>query len=368
MRPSIIRILFTIGSGFKSINTPDRRQVVQLRSQGYSFNRLAPYGTLDDYLNEIRRTWLIYVGLARPIAVKKIQLRYINRILLPMSHHQVDLDLYLRLGPRIADDDNVLVRSFLNQYTAVEKTTGLLVNVTITLQPEENEKFPIIFDNIVISPGPDSDPGDWDGLKKRIEALRILKNRVFESTLTEACLKLFQAVSTVDSLGYAVLVPYTQQSSAVSPEAIAAGRIASDIVRESKRSIALFSEQTAALSNLFALARECAEDDWDAAGAQAIDCIAVERAAQLLKALPNSIPMPECSPEPDGSISLDWSESRYRLFSISVGGSDRLAFAWLDGSNKGHGVARFDGRVVPKHVLAGIRSTLDQTHAAVRAA
>ena len=38
----------------------DGKQLVQVRSQGYSFNRLAPYTSLDDYLEEIQRTWLLF--------------------------------------------------------------------------------------------------------------------------------------------------------------------------------------------------------------------------------------------------------------------------------------------------------------------
>src|SRR5437660_12438079 len=35
----------------------DQRQLVQMRAEGFSFNRLEPYTTLDDYLPEIERTW-----------------------------------------------------------------------------------------------------------------------------------------------------------------------------------------------------------------------------------------------------------------------------------------------------------------------
>jgi hypothetical protein len=74
-----------------------------------------------------------------------------------------------------------------------------------------------------------------------------------------------------------------------------------------------------------------------------------------VRALPDGIPLPEFAPEPDGSISLDWILSRNRLFSVSIGHSSRLAFAWLDGADNGHGVARFDGQNVPPRVLEGIK-------------
>ena len=68
---------------------------------------------------------------------------------------------------------------------------------------------------------------------------------------------------------------------------------------------------------------------------------AVDRALRLVRALPPDLPPPEVAIDPDGAISLDWIPSRTRMFSISVGESDRLAYAWMNGSDRGHGVVRF---------------------------
>lgn len=81
----------------------------------------------------------------------------------------------------------------------------------------------------------------------------------------------------------------------------------------------------------------------------------VERAVSFIRALPSDIALPEVGVDPDGSIAFDWMVSRIRVFSLSVGTTNRLAFAWIDGTNLGHAVARFDGDTVPAHVLAGIR-------------
>ncbi len=169
-------------------------------------------------------------------------------------------------------------------------------------------------------------------------------------------------------VGYAALGIYAHRGSAVSPEANATKKAASGIVEAAERSVVLFGAKAAALSILRNLADECSEDNWDAAGGQAIDLAALARTEGFLRALPNGIRMPECSPEPDGSISLDWSASRRQLFSVSVGTSDRLAFAWLDGSDRGRGVARFDGRVVPEHILSALRSIVGPSDVAIWAA
>jgi len=48
----------------------DAGQLVQVRAQGFSFNRLAPYSSLDDYLPEIERTWRLYVDLVSPVQIQ----------------------------------------------------------------------------------------------------------------------------------------------------------------------------------------------------------------------------------------------------------------------------------------------------------
>lgn len=122
------------------------------------------------------------------------------------------------------------------------------------------------------------------------------------------------------------------------------------------------------MSLLRELAEECSEQGWDGYDAAPIDAIALFNAQNFLRALPSGIALPEFAPEPDGSISLDWIQSRYRLFTLSIGSSNRLAYAWLDGTDKGHAVAHFGGTIVPPRVLAGIKSIVGDSHAPFRIA
>jgi len=143
---------------------------------------------------------------------------------------------------------------------------------------------------------------------------------------------------------------------------------ATKVAALAEQSLALFGEKAAALSCLAALATECSEPGWDGEDAAAIDPLAVLWTRRFVRALPAAIPLPEFTPEPDGSLSLDWIQSRHRLFSLSIGRSNRLAYAWLDGADKGHAVARFDGRNVPARVLEGIEAIMGRGHAGLRAA
>ena len=83
----------------------------------------------------------------------------------------------------------------------------------------------------------------------------------------------------------------------------------------------------------------------------------------FVRALPRDVALPEFAPEPDGSISLDWESSRSRRFSISIGVNNRLAYAWLDGTDRGHAVAYFDGRAIPLRILEGISAVTNTNDA-----
>lgn len=112
------------------------------------------------------------------------------------------------------------------------------------------------------------------------------------------------------------------------------------------------------ISQLWALAYECASAGWDSEGARPVSPFAANRAASFIRSLPDVFPLPDLAAEPDGALSLDWIQSRTRLFSVSIGLSENLPFAWIDGTDSGHAVAHFDGRRIPARILNGIRETM----------
>jgi len=169
----------------------DKKQLVQVRSQGFSFNRLTPYANLEEYLPEIERAWRIFLGLALPVNIRAIRLRYINRIFLPLKMGEVQLDDFLKIAPRLPDELKLTFAGFLNQHAAVEGPTGHRVNIVLASELGDGKWLPVIFDNTVEARGP-SGPDDWEWILGKIEALRELKNRVFREALTDKCLDLFR--------------------------------------------------------------------------------------------------------------------------------------------------------------------------------
>jgi len=145
---------------------------------------------------------------------------------------------------------------------------------------------------------------------------------------------------------------------AVSGEAAKVTRDRLNIDHAFEQSQSLFGSKRQTLSELWMLADACRQKNWDGEGALPVEPMAVRMAEQFIRVLPEEIPAPEFTPEPDGSVGLDWSTGPNRVFSISFGSSHRLAYAWLNGTDRGHAVARFDGETVPALILLGIRQII----------
>ena len=178
----------------------------------------------------------------------------------------------------------------------------------------------------------------------------------------------FPLVAGLVSVGHSVLYPYVRRGSAVSEEARTVQRAASELTTSAESSQALFGEKQDILRELRTIAEDCALDDWDGCGAVAVDAGALQKTEDLVRALPEGFPLPEVAPEPDGSVSVDWIRSPYQLYTLSIGRANRLAFAWLDGTDKGHGVVGFDGISLPARVLSDIERITNNGHASFRSA
>lgn len=168
--------------------------------------------------------------------------------------------------------------------------------------------------------------------------------------------------------GYAALYGYGRSNTAISSEAQSTINAVAGLLESRERSQSLFGKKGLAISAIRELAVECSSDDWDGYGATAIDSSVVRNAEEFIRVLPDNLPVPEVSPEPDGSISLDWIRTPNQVVSVSIGSTNRLAFAWLDGSERGHSVLNFDGSTIPHRILSSINPTLNYAPVTIRTA
>ena len=151
-------------------------------------------------------------------------------------------------------------------------------------------------------------------------------------------------------------LPPKQQYSAVFDEDGVTRERAFDL----SNSRALFDPKEDALNRLYELSAECAEADWDGYGAKAVSQRAVERSAHFIRRLPEGLPLPEISVEPDGEIALDWSPTQTQTFSVSIGTADQMACAWVSGTEHGHVVVSSTNGEIPSRILQEIQCITNQ--------
>ena len=83
---------------------------------------------------------------------------------------------------------------------------------------------------------------------------------------------------------------------------------------------------------------------------------ALAQAMELINLLPEDISIPEFAIEDDGSIAFEWLASQKQMISMSVNGTEQIAFAFLHGGLHGHDVAHFGPNGIPEVIVEHIRS------------
>ena len=149
-----------------------------------------------------------------------------------------------------------------------------------------------------------------------------------------------------DTGSYATVMDY-ERCSAVSDAALGVTKSLSEINRRQEGTQFWFGRQSEAQSELRMVLEGLVLDDEQ----EAVKFDTEQNVMRMVRALPNDLPLPEMGIDPDGEISLDWMCSRTRMFSISVSGSDRLACAWVNGSDHGHTVVRLGGQIFAQDVV-----------------
>jgi uncharacterized protein (TIGR04255 family) len=96
LTPNLTEFTFTVGEGAPSVNTSseplgfayrttDEKDIFQVRKDGFSHNRLAPYTEWGAFSNEARRLWHLYKEQASPAAIELISLNYVNELYMPFG-------------------------------------------------------------------------------------------------------------------------------------------------------------------------------------------------------------------------------------------------------------------------------------------
>jgi len=167
----------------------DDKQTVQVRLDGFTFNRLNPYGTWEELRDEARRLWDLYARIATPELITRVAVRYINQLDIPLPIK--DFSEYLVAPPTVPENLPQGVNSFLTRvvfHDPVIKVVGIIHQALESLS--RKDVAPIILDIDVFRQA-------TIGINKEdvwelLEKMHDFKNKIFFESVTEKTLRLFE--------------------------------------------------------------------------------------------------------------------------------------------------------------------------------
>lgn len=170
-------------------NSTKEKKAVQARLDGFTFNKLKPYHSWEEFSHEAYELWNHYISIAKPVKITRLALRYINRIEIPLPIK--DFKDYILTGPEIAPTLPQELDNFFMQLIIPQKDTQARATINQTMEAVTPEgKLPYIFDIDVwrlvdLSVSSEKITGIF-------ETLRDFKNDVFHESTTEQAKELFQ--------------------------------------------------------------------------------------------------------------------------------------------------------------------------------
>lgn len=172
-----------------SLASNEDAKVIQANTNNFSFSKLHPYATWESFYQEAIQFWEKYAEITSVDRVRRLGLRYLNRIAIPFEGKPVKLQDYIKIFPEVSDDLSMTISGYFMQVSLaseVYKPSQAIVNQTVG-NIETNGGLlstPLILDIEVFQ---DVDLNSQDGLIESIfiNNLRQFKDDIFLNAITE---------------------------------------------------------------------------------------------------------------------------------------------------------------------------------------
>ncbi|MEE4357485.1 MAG: TIGR04255 family protein [Desulfococcaceae bacterium] len=166
----------------------DESEIVQFRMDGFTYNKLRPYQTWNLFYEKGHELWELYLKAVKPSEIRRIGLRYINHIKLPLPFN--DFNEYILTNPRIAEGLVQGISSFFMRFVMADPELKCHAVVTQTIEPHQDDTLPFIFDIDVFKEKDYTTNTDqiWIDFKD----LKKFKNDIFFKSITDKTKELFK--------------------------------------------------------------------------------------------------------------------------------------------------------------------------------
>ncbi len=174
-------------NGFRLEDAP-ANYVAQFTHTGIAFSRVKSYESWENFKTEALRVWDVFVELAEPKTIRRLGVRFINRILVKQDE---SISTYLKSEPYRLSGLEISPKSFFYQDTYQVAGYPYQINLVRTIQPHQTgsgSEQALIVDIDVFTNEVSS---IRDDLNQQLAEMRWLKNKIFFSNITETALNNF---------------------------------------------------------------------------------------------------------------------------------------------------------------------------------
>jgi uncharacterized protein (TIGR04255 family) len=179
--PQVNPVTSHAGLRFTSENN---KQILQIKEDGFTFSRLAPYENWEKFREEARRLWMIYQKATLPQHITRVAIRFINRFDFPGV--AIELSDYLKVLPHVPE--SYLIKGFSMQaILGQEDINSTLIITQALIPPTKPETVSILLDFDLFN---EELRSCEDNFWFFLDQLRIRKNKFFESSITDKTRKL----------------------------------------------------------------------------------------------------------------------------------------------------------------------------------
>ena len=168
-------IVTNVGLRFRS---SDEKQILRVRTDGFTFSRLSPYQQWEPFRDEAKRLLEIYQKATSPENIIRTAVRFINRLDLPGN--SVTLADYLKIFP-VAPQDYKMNGLAMQLVLEQEDIKSTLIVREALIPPTKPNVVSLLLDFDLFH----QEPLDFNNLWSFLEKLHLRKNKIFESAITD---------------------------------------------------------------------------------------------------------------------------------------------------------------------------------------
>jgi uncharacterized protein (TIGR04255 family) len=185
--PSVKEKLDQIGIRIKD---HENNLVVIFKTDGFTVSKLPPYTNWEDFKSIAQDLWSTYFEKLVKVDIKRLAVRYINEIQLPMIDSSVELNEYLVNEPLVPRGIKSDISDFFNRIVIPFPKLSAKAVIIQALGEQTNDSIFVILDFDVYCD--DISIVETQDMWTYLDKLRDIKNQAFTGSLTDKALENFR--------------------------------------------------------------------------------------------------------------------------------------------------------------------------------